>query len=157
MSCLCLRGWPVHPAQPLSALQSHPREFWVLPSPSQVISLSSWGLDGRKAEIHRCFSLLGRGRCNYAGRGKLQWFRAGVGTRSGRAWVRCRHPWLQAKYQAFAPNPTVSARATLGAPTSRLRLALCLCLCGAAGPLLRVCLLRPCSQQQLVPGALPVQ
>lgn len=28
---------------------------------------------------------------------------------------------------------------------------------GAAGPLLRVCLLGPCSQQQLVPGALPVQ
>lgn len=33
----------------------------LLPSPSLMASLSSWGLEGHMAEIHRCFSLL-RGR-----------------------------------------------------------------------------------------------
>ena len=36
----------------------------LLPSPSLMTSLSSWGLEGHRAEIHRCFSLLGRGRLN---------------------------------------------------------------------------------------------
>lgn len=76
----CLFIWGVSYPAP-NALQSHPREFWVLPSPSQVTSLSSWGLDGRKAEIHRCFSLLQRGRCGHnrqntvarSGVGNLDW------------------------------------------------------------------------------------
>lgn len=34
----------------------------LLPSPSLTTSSSSWGLEGHRAEIHRCFSLLGRGR-----------------------------------------------------------------------------------------------
>lgn len=33
----------------------------LLPSPSLMTSLSSWGLVGHMAEIHRCFSLLGKG------------------------------------------------------------------------------------------------
>lgn len=61
----------MRPAQPLNGLQSHPREFWALPSQSQVISWSSWGPDGRRAEIHRCFSLLGRGKGGYAGQVKV--------------------------------------------------------------------------------------
>ena len=34
----------------------------LLPWPSLKTSLSSWELEGHMAEIHRCFSLLGRGR-----------------------------------------------------------------------------------------------
>lgn len=34
----------------------------LLPWPSLKNSLSSWELEGHRAEIHRCFSLLGRGR-----------------------------------------------------------------------------------------------
>lgn len=34
----------------------------LLPWPSLKTSLSSWELEGHRAEIHRCFSLLGRGR-----------------------------------------------------------------------------------------------
>lgn len=129
---------------------THPRESWVLPSRSQAISLSSWGLDGRKAEIHRCFSLLGRGRYGYA---------AQVNSGPEQGWgepelgeLRLDQDILGYK-QGLCPNPTASAR-----NFSRSDLALPpICLCGYSRALARVCLLGPRSQQQLVPGALPMQ
>lgn len=134
---------------------THPRESWVLPSRSQAISLFSWGLDGRKAEIHRCFSLLGRGRYGYA---------AQVNSGPEQGWgepelgeLRLDQDILGYK-QGLCPNPTASARnfsrSDLAALTSRCFLS---AFAGTAEPLLGVCLLGPRSQQQLVPGTLPMQ
>lgn len=53
------RGKTRHPAQGCGPLRE--KGGRLLPSPSLRTSLSSWGLEGHMAEIHRCFSLLEKG------------------------------------------------------------------------------------------------
>lgn len=100
--------------------------------------------------------------------GKLQWPRAGLGAGAEIAWVRSRYPWLQARHQAapthcFQPHAASLIKGHSGSchlPGCRHRCANPASLsapAGTVGPLLRVYLLSPCSQQQLVPGALAVQ
>lgn len=79
----------------------------MLPSPSLMTSLSSCGLEGHMAEIHRRFSLLGRGRlsCHNMQRGISQ----GQGSKTGASRsgyeVQTRDPGHEFSAPGPAPQP----------------------------------------------------